>query len=129
MDMVRQVNYASCYSFIFSARPGTPAANMQNLVRPDVASERLARLQALLNEQQLEFNKKCEGLTMPILMERKGKKDGQLIGKSPYFQSVHVLANERLIGKVVDIKIKNGYDKSLSGDIMTTEQISTAANT
>lgn len=129
MDMVRQVNYASCYSFIFSARPGTPAANMQNLVRPDVASERLARLQALLNEQQLEFNKKCEGLTMPILMERKGKKDGQLIGKSAYFQSVYALANERLIGKVVDIKIKSGYDKSLSGDIMTTEQVMAAANT
>jgi len=129
MDMVRQVNYASCYSFIFSARPGTPAANMQNLVRPDVASERLARLQALLNEQQLEFNKKCEGLTMPILMERKGKKDGQLIGKSAYFQSVYALANERLIGKVVDIKIKSGYDKSLSGNIITTEQIMAAANT
>lgn len=128
MDMVRHVNYASCYSFSFSARPGTPAANMQNLVRPDVASERLARLQALLNEQQLEFNKKCEGLTMPVLMERKGKKDGQLIGKSPYFQSIHAMANERLIGKIVDINIENGYDKSLSGNIMTTEKVSSAVN-
>ena len=129
MDLVRQVKYSSCYSFIFSARPGTPAANMQGLIRPDIASERLARLQGLLNEQQLEFNKSCEGITMPILMERKGKKPGQLIGKSPYFQSVHIMGNERLLGKIVDINIKEGYDNSLSGEVVTTETITTQTGT
>ena len=117
MELVRQVNYASCYSFIFSARPGTPAANMGGLVRPEIASERLKRLQALINEQQLAFNKNSVGLTMPVLLERKGKKPGQLQGRSPYNQSVHVQANDRLNGKIIDINITNGYDNSLSGEV------------
>ncbi len=123
MNLVREVNFASCYSFMYSARPGTPAANMQNLVRPDISADRLARLQALLNEQQLAFNRKSEGLTMPVLLERKGKKPGQIIGKSPYYQSIIVNANERLIGNIIDINIKEGYDRSLSGEIVMTETI------
>ena len=86
---MRQVNYASCYSFKYSARPGTPAANMQNLIHDKIASERLSRLQALLNEQQAAFNKKCEGLTSSVLLDRKGKNEGQLVGRRPYNQSVH----------------------------------------
>lgn len=124
MDLVRQVNYAQCYSFIFSARPGTPAANMQGLIRPEIASERLSRLQALLNEQQIAFNKSCEGLTMPVLFEKKGKKPGQLIGKSPYNQSVVVEGNDRLIGKIIDVVIEKGYENSLSGNIKITEALS-----
>jgi tRNA-2-methylthio-N6-dimethylallyladenosine synthase len=127
LQLVRDVNYASCYSFVYSARPGTPAANMQNLVHPKIASERLARLQALLNEQQLAFNKSCEGLTMPVLMERKGRHDGQIIGKSPYFQSVHLQGNERLLGKIIDIRIKEGYDNSLAGEMILQEQNSSKA--
>ncbi len=118
MQLARDVNFASCYSFIFSARPGTPAANMQGLIRPEIASERLARLQGLLNEQQSTFNKSMEGRVLPVLLERKGKKDGQLQGRSPYNQSVYVQAPERLFGKIVDINIINGYDNSLSGDVM-----------
>lgn len=123
LQMVRDVNYASCYSFIFSARPGTPAANMQGLVRPEVATERLARLQTLLNEQQLAFNKKSIGLTLPVLLDRKGKKKGQLLGRSPYNQSVYVNANDRLFGEIVDIHITEGFDKSLSGDIVIQDDI------
>jgi len=127
LQLVRDITYSSCYSFAYSARPGTPAANMQNLVHPKIANERLQRLQALLNEQQLAFNKSCEGLTMPVLMERKGKKEGQIIGKTPYFQSVYLDGNERLIGHIIDIKVENGYDNSLSGKIETGEHIAVSS--
>ena len=123
MDLVRRVNYASCYSFKYSARPGTPAANMQGLVHDKIASERLAALQGLLNQQQLAFNQKSVGLTLPVLFDRKGKKNGQLVGRSPYNQSVYVAANERLMNTVQDIKITEGFDKSLTGDIVIEETI------
>lgn len=120
MQLARDVGYASCYSFKYSARPGTPAANLQAALVPDhVASERLKRFQALINEQQAAFNKTCEGLTMPILFDRKGKKAGQLSGRSPYFQSVYVTGNERLIGNIVDVKITDAFDNSLTGEILT----------
>ncbi len=120
LKLARDVGYASCYSFKYSARPGTPAANLQASLVPDsVASERLARFQALINEQQAAFNKTCEGNTMPILFDRKGKKDGQLSGRSPYFQSVYVQGNERLIGNIINVKITNAFDNSLTGDIET----------
>lgn len=118
MDMVRRVGYASAYSFIFSARPGTPAANMGGLVRPEVASERLSRLQALINEQQAAFNKSCEGMTMPVLFDRLGKHEGQVQGRSPYNQSVYVQAPKRILGNIVDINIINGYDNSLTGEVI-----------
>jgi len=127
MDMVRRVEFVSCYSFKFSARPGTPAANMQNLVRDDVASERLSRLQALLNEQQAEFNRKSVGMTLPVLLDRKGKKPGQLVGRSPFMQSVFVQGNERLMDTIVDIKITEGFDNSLTGEIVTSESITHTA--
>ncbi len=123
MQLVRDVGFASCYSFKFSARPGTPAANMQNLVRPDVASERLSRLQALLNEQQATFNKASVGLTMGVLLDRKGKLEGQLVGRSPYNQSVYIKANERLMNTIAEIKILEGFDNSLTGEIVTGEEV------
>ncbi|MEZ5813391.1 MAG: tRNA (N6-isopentenyl adenosine(37)-C2)-methylthiotransferase MiaB [Alphaproteobacteria bacterium] len=126
MDMVRRVEFVSCYSFKFSARPGTPAANMQNLIRDDIASERLARLQALLNEQQIAFNKKSIGLTLPVLFDRKGKKAGQLVGRSPFSQSVFVEGNERLMNSIVNVHITEGFENSLTGEICTVETISSA---
>lgn len=126
MQLVRDVGYASCYSFKYSARPGTPAANMTHLVHDSIASERLARLQGLLNEQQLAFNQKSVGLTMSVLLERKGKREGQLIGRSPYNQSVLVEANERLIDSIVDVKIAEGYANSVGGTIALQETISGA---
>ena len=126
MDMVERVKFVSCYSFKFSARPGTPAANMQNLVRDDIASERLQRLQGLLNEQQIEFNRSSVGLTLPVLLDRKGKKPGQLVGRSPFSQSVFVEANERLMNTIVDVKITEGFDNSLTGQIITGETITSA---
>lgn len=127
MQLVRDVKYASAYSFKYSPRPGTPAANMQNLIRDDIASDRLARLQALINQQQLEYNQSSVGKTMPVLIERKGKKDGQLSGRSPYFQSVNIQGNERLLNTIVDIKITDGYANSLAGDVVLQETISKAS--
>ncbi len=126
MQLARDVKFASCYSFKYSARPGTPAANMKALVSDDIASKRLARFQALINEQQLDFNQKSVGLTMPVLFDRKGKKAGQLHGRSPYNQSVHVQANERLLNQIIPVKITGGFENSLSGEIVTVEKVYTA---
>ena len=123
MQLVRDVNYASCYSFAYSARPGTPATNMQNLVREDIAKERLARLQGLINEQQKAFNTGSIGLTLPVLLDRKGKREGQLVGRSPFNQSVFVEGNERLMNTIVNIKITEGFDNSLTGIIETSEAV------
>lgn len=127
MQLVRDVEFASAYSFKYSPRPGTPAANMGGIVRPDIATERLARLQGLINEQQLAFNQRSVGLTMPVLFERKGKHEGQISGRSPYFQSVNVTGAERLIDTIVDVKITEGFANSVSGDIVTGEVISRAS--
>jgi tRNA-2-methylthio-N6-dimethylallyladenosine synthase len=116
MKLVRDVGFASCYSFTYSARPGTPAANMlKNLVHDSkIANERLQRLQALILEQQVAFNKNSVGLTLPVLLDRKGKRAGQLQGRSPYNQSVYVTANERLMGEIVEVHIQEGFDQSLT---------------
>ncbi len=119
MQLARDIGYASCYSFKYSARPGTPAANLQASLVPDhIASERLQRFQALINQQQTKFNQGCIGKTMPILFDRKGKKDGQIGGRSPYSQSIYVTGNDRLIGNIIDVKITQAFDNSLTGDIM-----------
>lgn len=126
MQLVRDVGFASCYSFTYSARPGTPAANMKNLVHSKIANERLQKLQALILEQQIAFNKNSVGLTLPVLLDRKGKRAGQLQGRSPYNQSVYVTANERLMGEIVEIDIQEGFDQSLTGSIKQHETVLTA---
>ncbi len=126
MRLVRDVGFASCYSFTYSARPGTPAANMKNLVHSKIANERLQKLQALILEQQIAFNKNSVGLTLPVLLDRKGKRAGQLQGRSPYNQSVYVTANERLMGEIVEIDIQEGFDQSLTGSIKQHETVLTA---
>ncbi len=118
LQLARDVNYASCYSFKYSARPGTPAANLKEAIVPDhVATERLKRFQDLINEQQAAFNQTCVGKTLPILFDRKGKKTGQLRGRSPYFQSIYVQGNERLIGNILPVKITRAFNNSLTGEI------------
>lgn len=122
MQLARDTQFASCYSFKYSARPGTPAAALQAALVPDhIANERLQTFQALINQQQAAFNKSCEGKTLPILFDRKGKKSGQISGRSPYSQSVYVEGNERLIGNIVDVKITNAFDNSLTGEIVLIE--------
>ncbi len=92
LDLVRETGFAQAYSFKYSPRPGTPAAAMQGVeqVGEAVKAERLARLQALLGEQQLAFNRASVGRRLAVLFERPGRKPGQFIGRSPYMQSVHL---------------------------------------
>jgi tRNA-2-methylthio-N6-dimethylallyladenosine synthase len=123
MDLIRRVGFVSTYSFKYSARPGTPAANMKNLVRDDIASDRLQRLQALINEQQIAFNEQCIGMTVPVLFDRKGKREGQLIGRSPFNQSVFAEANERLIDTMVNVTLTEGFENSMTGTIDTVEEV------
>jgi tRNA-2-methylthio-N6-dimethylallyladenosine synthase len=121
MQLVRDVEFASAYSFKYSPRPGTPAANMSNLVRPDVAQARLVELQDLITEQYFEFNKKAVGTTMPVLFERKGRHEGQLQGRTPFYQAINVPANERLIGEIINVKITSATANALVGEVEMVE--------
>ncbi len=120
LQLVRDVKYAQAYSFKYSPRPGTPAAGLADQMIPEnVKSERLARLQALLNEQQLEFNRTFEGKTIPVLLEREGKREGQLVGRSPYMQSVFVQSPVHRIGRVADVIVEEGNANSLRGRLVS----------
>jgi len=115
VSLVRSVGYAQAYSFKYSPRPGTPAAALPNQVPEAIKSERLARLQELLNLQQFDFNSACSGRTMPVLLDRIGRHAGQLVGRSPYMQSVHLAAPEKLLGQICRVEILDGGENSLSG--------------
>lgn len=117
LQIVRDANYSQAFSFKYSPRPGTPAATMDQQIAPEVMDERLQRLQALLNEQQYAFNQQTVGRTTDILLERKGKLDGQLIGKTPWLQSVHIISPDLEIGDLVEIEITQAGPNSLTGQI------------
>lgn len=119
MDLVRRVSYASAFSFMYSPRPGTPAATMAAQVPDAAARERLHALQALLLEQQVAFNASQAGKTLPVLFEKKGRHGAQAIGRSPYLQSVHVEDADHLIGQIVPVEIERGQQNSLSGRLTT----------
>lgn len=116
LDLVRQVGFAQAYSFKFSPRPGTPAAEMTDIAVPEpVKAERLARLQALVGEQQAAFNRATIGRTMPVLLERPGRRPGQLAGRSPYMQAVHVEAPLTLQGRIAAVTIESAATLSVTG--------------
>jgi tRNA-2-methylthio-N6-dimethylallyladenosine synthase len=117
LDIVRRVRFAQAYSFKYSARPGTPAATMERQVPEPVKIERLARLKALLEAQQSSFNAECVGRVLPVLFERHGRREGQLIGRSPYLQSVHAEAAPTLMGRIIPVEIAQAGPNSLSGVI------------
>ncbi len=117
MKLVREVRYAQAYSFKYSARPGTPAAEYEDQVPEELRSGRLARLQELLNTQQREFNEACIGKTMPVLVDRTGRAEGQLAGRSAYLQAVHFDAPPHMMGKMADIFITAASSKSLGGEL------------
>lgn len=119
MNLVREINYAQAFSFKYSSRPGTTAATMDDQVEAHVASERLQALQELLKQQQLDFNKGLIGRDLPILLEKPGRMDGQLVGRSPYLQPVHVIAPDNLIGHIINIKIVDATRNSLTGELIT----------
>ncbi len=127
MQLIRDVGFASAYSFKYSARPGTPAANMTNLVREDVKSARLLELQNLVTEQYLEFNQASVGKTMSVLFERKGRYEGQLQGRTPFYQAINVPANDRLLGEFVDVEITEATANALVGEVKIIENIAKSA--
>jgi tRNA-2-methylthio-N6-dimethylallyladenosine synthase len=121
LEIVKAVRYAQAYSFKYSARPGTPAAEMTgDFVPPELADERLQRLQAVLNEHQLAFNQASLGKRTRLLLERDGRKPGQRIGKSPWLQSVHVLTSKP-IGALVEVDLVSAGPNSLGGAIPVEE--------
>ena len=121
LELVRQVGYASCFSFKYSRRPGTPGAAMAGQVDEAVKTERLARLQTLLNEQQQAFNASMVGKRLPVLFEREGRNAGQLNGRSPYLQAVHCDAPLELIGQIVEVEITGASKNALSGRLIPEE--------
>lgn len=123
LEIVEKVGYASAYSFKYSIRPGTPGAEMDNQVDEAVKTERLAALQAVITRRQQEFNAGCVGMTLPVLMEKPGRMPGQVAGRSPYLQPVHVMADAALIGQVVPVNITAQGKNSLSGTIVTADRI------
>lgn len=123
LDLVRKVGYASCYSFKYSPRPGTPGANMGGIVPEHVKDARLQELQAILMDQQRNYNAAHVGKTLPVLFDRHGHKEGQLLGKTPYMQSVYVDAPERLFGATFDVVIDAAFQNGMSGTIVTTEDV------
>jgi tRNA-2-methylthio-N6-dimethylallyladenosine synthase len=114
LEIVAAVNYASAYSFKYSPRPGTPAAEMSEQIAPEVMDERLQRLQDVLTRQTLSFNQASVGRRTAVLLERKGKRPGQLIGKSPWLQSMH-LETGAAIGDVIDVQILSAGPNSVGG--------------
>jgi len=116
MRLVREVGHAQAYSFKYSPRPGTPAADMADQIAMEIMDERLQRLQAQIVADQTAFNRNTVGKTCDVLLERPGKFDGQLIGKSPWLQSVHVLAPDLSIGNIVSVQITDSGPLSLKGE-------------
>jgi tRNA-2-methylthio-N6-dimethylallyladenosine synthase len=118
LSIVDEVRYASAYSFKYSARPGTPAAQMEGAVAPEVMDDRLQRLQARIAEHSLAFNRATIGKDTQILIDRKGRQPGQMIGKSPWLQSVFVETGAG-IGDMLDVTVTQALPNSLGGILRT----------
>ena len=116
LQLVREVGYASAFSFKYSRRPGTPAAAMPGQVADEVKAERLARLQALLETQQQAFNAAQAGRVLPVLFDKPGRKPGQIAGRSPYLQPVHCEGDEGMIGRIAPVMIVSAGRNSLAGE-------------
>jgi tRNA-2-methylthio-N6-dimethylallyladenosine synthase len=116
LQIVDAVHYASAYSFKYSTRPGTPAATMEQQIPREIMDDRLQRLQERINAHQLAFNRSKIGLDTTILIERKGKHEGQMIGRSPWLQSVHV-ETQAQPGDVVAVTLVGAGPNSMSGAV------------
>jgi tRNA-2-methylthio-N6-dimethylallyladenosine synthase len=117
LALIDRVGYASAYSFKYSPRPGTPASLSDLQVPEAVKSDRLEALQQLLNAQQFAFNKKTEGMRLDILVERSGKRDGQMAGRSPFMQAVNFAGSEEQIGQIIACDIVEGRQNSVTAEI------------
>jgi tRNA-2-methylthio-N6-dimethylallyladenosine synthase len=115
LSLIEDVGFAGAYSFMYSARPGTPAADMDDQVPQDEKAERLQRLQAVITRHQRSFNAGFAGCDMDILLEKPGRLPGQLVGRSPYLQAVQVMAPANLIGSVRRVTVTEVGTNSLFG--------------
>jgi tRNA-2-methylthio-N6-dimethylallyladenosine synthase len=114
LRLVDEVRYASAYSFKYSARPGTPAATMEDQIPREIMDDRLQRLQQRITSHQLAFNRSKVGVDTRVLVERKGRHVGQMIGKSPWLQSVH-LDSDAKVGDIVDVTLISAGPNSMAG--------------
>ena len=108
LNLVRDVEYASAYSFRYSQRPGTPAADRDDQVPDDVKSARLTELQLLIDQQSRAFNRSTVGQTLDVLLERRGRHAGQLVGRSPFMQAVHIAAPDSYLGRIASVRVDAG---------------------
>ena len=115
LDLIAQIGFASAFSFKYSPRPGTPAADLKDQVEEDVKSARLARLQALLESQRQAFNCAMVGRIVDVLFEKPGRHEGQIAGKTPYQQAVHVEGGSDRIGRICPVEIVAAGANSLFG--------------
>ncbi|MGY8710637.1 tRNA (N6-isopentenyl adenosine(37)-C2)-methylthiotransferase MiaB [Bradyrhizobium sp. 18BD] len=119
LALVTQIGYAAAYSFKYSARPGTPAADMQETVSPAEMDQRLERLQELIDSQQSAFNKAAIGSTVDVLFERPARKDGQIVGRTAFLQPAHVMASPDIIGQILPVRIDSLERYSFLGELVT----------
>jgi tRNA-2-methylthio-N6-dimethylallyladenosine synthase len=119
MSLVREVGYASAYTFKYSIRPGTPGATMPDQVPEAVKTERLARLNEQIAAQMRDFGKSVVGRTLDVLIEKRGRMPGQIGGRSPYLQAVHLAGPEALIGTVQPVEIVAAGNNSIEGKLVT----------
>jgi tRNA-2-methylthio-N6-dimethylallyladenosine synthase len=117
LNLVDEIGFAQAYSFKYSQRLGTPAASAADQVSEHVKSDRLAALQLALDKQKRQFNEACIGKILTVLLEKPGRHDGQMVGRSPYLQSVHVAAAMDSIGEIVPALISEATVNSLSGSL------------
>jgi tRNA-2-methylthio-N6-dimethylallyladenosine synthase len=123
LALVTQIGYAAAYSFKYSARPGTPAADMQETVSPAEMDQRLERLQELIDSQQSAFNKAAIGSTVDVLFERPARKDGQIVGRTAFLQPAHVMASPDIIGKILPVRIDSLERYSFLGELATPRNV------
>ena len=117
LTLVEQVGFAQAYSFKYSPRPGTPASTMAGQVPEAVKEERLAALQDLLQTQSRRFNQACVGKSFDVVLERRGRHPGQLIGRSPYMQSVYVSAPDEMLNSVQRLTMVTAHGNSLGAEL------------
>jgi tRNA-2-methylthio-N6-dimethylallyladenosine synthase len=115
LDLIADVGFAQAYTFKYSPRPGTPAAKIDNQISEEVKTERLARLQAQLEIEHAKFNATCVGKTIPVLFEKAGRQQGQVIGRSPYLQHVSAIGSPDLVGQIRSVAISSASPYSLAG--------------
>ena len=117
MDVIKLLGFAGSYSFKYSPRPGTPASLIRNTVDERVSDKRLKIIQTELAKQQKDFNNSFLGKKLSVLIEKVGKKKNQYVGRSEYLQPIHLISNDSLVSKIVDVKIESITAYSLHGKI------------